>query len=338
MRSFAAFFSALGTAPVADAADGPTVGLHDVLAPLPVRGFLANDFLRRAVRVPSGGRQRLPFFSLERFGRLIKSSEEHRPPGFALDANFRDNPDDSLFEIRPSQVGHLLDAGATVCATNIHLIDPALHSITRELKTQMTFSGVVGVNCYLSAHGAGFRMHFDSKSALIVQIEGAKHWTYGRTPALEFPRRAGRDHAGTMQVAHADLPFEEWEKASPVQADELSETLLTPGDVLWLPPGAWHEARAEGFSLALTFAFQPVSFATIIWPVIAAELRRKNAWRGGPPSLHNIGAEEGQDQIRSYFEARLGELRDIVCALDGSDSRIWKAWQVAASDSRAKTR
>lgn len=100
---------------------------------------------------------------------------------------------------------------------------------------------VVGsVNMYFSSPSkAGFEAHFDLMDVVIVHLGGRKTWSV-YTPQVWFPLP---DMAGRPEFDSLDL---------------LGSFDLFPGDVLFLPRGYIHEARAVGSSpsVHLTFGFE----------------------------------------------------------------------------------
>ncbi|MBE2258228.1 MAG: hypothetical protein IAE88_05185 [Rhodobacteraceae bacterium] len=330
---FADFFSSSSQVGQFEALDITGRELDELIDPLQQTEFVSSYFMKKSVFIPAGQREKVTFVTLERFRALLNMAKQMRTPGFCIDAHFRNSPRDELFEIEPRQVGHLLDAGATICATNLHLIDPDLYRLTRALKVQLAFTGKVGVNCYISTDGGGFRSHFDTKTAMVVQLSGRKVWRYAKTASLPYPRRTARERDGMIHLGRApELPVEDWERVGPSQSDAFDETVMKAGDVLCVPPGTWHEACADGFSLALNIFFQPTDFSALLWPIIAAGLRTRDAWRGGPPPLSGGPPEEPPDTVRAYFRARLSDLRATINAVDENDPRLWSAWYASSTE------
>lgn len=335
---FAEFFSSTSdlSTVTEEANDGND--LCDLLYPLPPAQFVSTYFMKRAVYIGREDRTKLDFMTLERFRALLNSEKRHPTAGFSLHAQFRSSSRDHLFAIEPHQVGHLLDAGATICASRLHFVDPKLYRLTRALKVQLSFSGKVAVSCYVSPDGAGFPMHYDTKAGVVVQLSGQKRWRYGSTPAIAFPRRAARIASGDVEHEQAQaVPLESWEHIRAPAEAAFEEKLLQPGDVLCFPPGVWHEACAEGFSLALTISFQPLNFAAVLLTLLSGDLVSKDGWRQGPPALATLPPEQPPESVTSYFRARIGDLRDAIDRLDENDPRLWTAWYASLTETMQPT-
>lgn len=325
---FAGFFSGLHSCALAPA---EIPDLVDLIRSHTAEEFASEYFLKRAFLSRGEGVSRLPFFDLGRVRALLQGLNGN--PHFRIDANFRSNPDDALFAIEPSQIGHLLDAGATVCLTAIHLIDPALLRMVGRLKAQLSFTGRVGANCYLSGPGAGLSQHFDAKAALVIQIQGSKRWRYEDYSSLPFPLRSGRfERAGELRLENKSLSEESWETIRNAARGPLHEVLLQPGDVLCLAPGALHEAEAgNDSSLALTIGFQPSNTWDIFSALIAKEFRKSERWRAGIPAQGTTPPRTPPEVVLSHFEKSLQELRAFVGSLSACDHRLLEAWYSSIS-------
>jgi hypothetical protein len=98
-------------------------------------------------------------FSLEELKTDLARGHFLSPTEYSVHASFQQGTqgkNDTSFDISYEQVGAVLDAGATICVTGIHLVNPKLNRFARAIKAQLNFFGSVGINCYLSPDGAGF--------------------------------------------------------------------------------------------------------------------------------------------------------------------------------------
>jgi ribosomal protein L16 Arg81 hydroxylase len=88
-----------------------------------------------------------------------------------------------MIKAQHDKVIELLNAGATVCITNIHMADPFLARWAQAIRAQLNFTGTVGVNCYVSPDASGLPMHYDKRVATTIQIAGKKRWKLSTEPA-----------------------------------------------------------------------------------------------------------------------------------------------------------
>jgi ribosomal protein L16 Arg81 hydroxylase len=129
-----------------------------------------------------------------------------------------------------------LRAGASLVVDSIEEIVPSIREAARDL--EFAVLEAVQVNAYSTwGSGSGFGAHWDSHDVVIVQLEGEKKWTiYG----------AGRQAPMLTDIDHShERP-----------AEAIWEGILSPGDVLHVPRGWWHNVEGTGTeTLHLTFGF-----------------------------------------------------------------------------------
>lgn len=93
------------------------------------------------------------------------------------------------------------------------------------------FGTVVGANTYLTpANSQGFAPHYDDIDAFVCQVSGKKRWR------VYSPRPDGYD--SLPRRSSVDFTRQDLESVQPV-----IDTVLEPGDMLYLPRGAVHEAE-----------------------------------------------------------------------------------------------
>lgn len=156
----------------------------------------------------------------------------------------------------------------------------------------------VDVNLYLTPGDTqAFVPHFDVMDTFVLQVEGSKRWE--------------------IRGAAAELPFAD--EHHPVAAEhlppvELEET-LNVGDVLYIPRGFVHSARATGtHSLHLTVGVHVVRWLDLLTAAVAALRRRDPRLRRALPP-HFL--DDGADAMQSAFDALL---RDVPGAVKLDDA------------------
>src|SRR5690606_20470296 len=120
----------------------------------------------------------------------------------------------------------------------------------------------VQVNLYASwTSQEGFGLHWDDHDVIVVQIAGTKRRRlYGPT----------RSHP----------PYRDVAQPQPPRGDAIEELVLSPGDVLYVPRGHWHQVTAfdGGHSLHLTCGLQTITGADLIG-YLADQLRATDVVR-----------------------------------------------------------
>jgi len=157
--------------------------------------------------------------------------------------------------------------------------------------------------------------HADDRDVLVIQIVGKKRWTvYGGVP-IHYPY-------SHEQVGKHGLEVPEWVLEGP----RLVDCVLEAGDVLYMPRGFVHEARAVSDEMSFHVT---VALATQDWTLgglISAELVQQNSANHGSSarSSHNLAKSLrkavprcfGRDDIHRIptveKEALTNEINDIL--------------------------
>jgi ribosomal protein L16 Arg81 hydroxylase len=220
--------------------------------------------------------------------------------------------------IAPGDIKEMFHAGATICVTGMESIHDKLGRAALQIKRELLYPGDVSFRAYLSPAGSGFDLHYDARIATTLQIAGTKRWWYSATPAVPFPRH------------NSPHPLDKQAGPRPPGPRGLRSVLLRPGDLLCLPAGIWHRARAETDCLALNLAFDHNTASVIdaLADALESRLDRDEAWRRPPPIAvgspgRGIPAEAMAD-LRDRLDRihrELSAIRDDPAAL----RRLWRA-------------
>lgn len=166
---------------------------------------------------------RTPFLRMVRDGSAVPKARFTSAGGAG--ATIDDQVDDG-------KVRDLFAEGATAVLQGLHRTWAPLTDFTRELAEELGHS--VQANAYVTPPAnQGFSAHYDVHDVFVVQVHGEKEW-HLHAPIHEHPLR--------------DEPWqskaEEVRGAAARPADRI--VTLCPGDVLYLPRGYIHSARALG--------------------------------------------------------------------------------------------
>jgi bifunctional lysine-specific demethylase and histidyl-hydroxylase NO66 len=185
---------------------------------------------------------RTPFLRIAKQGTLIDPAQF--TGGGGVGAEVGD-------QVRDERLFQLYLGGATLVLQGLHRLWPALIEFAVDLRRDL--GTPVQINAYLTPpESQGFATHYDTHAVLVLQVAGRKHWRVHR-PVVTDPieRQAWGGHAD--------------EVAGTATAEPVIDTVLEPGDALYLPRGWLHaaDARAEQ-SLHLTVGLRAPTRFTLV--------------------------------------------------------------------------
>ncbi len=278
-----------------------------LLAPVDPSYFVDEHWRKqRPLYIPGAPDKFSGLFSRDAFIRAMRDT----PPGETLHVK----------AVMTDELGHhnehgcigaeealsLYEEGRTICATAVDAADENLARFVRELKREFLFPGDFVVNCYWSPEEKGFNTHFDQQSVWLIQIEGEKHWRFSSEPAIPYPNK------NVMLSETGPVEWLQIEQAQLERPDEstFQEVTLRPGDVLYLPPGTWHRARAVGHSLALTLTQAPYGFYILLFQHLKPLLFHRMEWRRDLPGI--LAKDGDTTQLQTTIEERFEDLKQTI--------------------------
>jgi hypothetical protein len=166
---------------------------------------------------------RTPFIRMAKAGQVLDSSSFTAPGG--VGAEIAD-------QVRDDKVAALFAGGATIVLQALHRTWPAVIDFCTGLGSELGHP--VQANAYITPPSSrGFSAHYDVHDVFVLQLAGRKHWTI-HAPVLPDPLRTQPwGQRGAAVAAAAREPA-------------VIDTVLEPGDVLYLPRGWLHAATALG--------------------------------------------------------------------------------------------
>lgn len=133
---------------------------------------------------------------------------------------------DEQGRVAPHALHARFDAGATLVLSQFQRHHAPLARFCRGL--EKAFLHPVQANIYLTPPGAqGFRKHFDGHDVLVLQVSGEKRWRIWDGQPYPDP-----------------TPNTPWDNRY-IPDTEPAELTMRPGDALYVPRGAVHEAMAQ---------------------------------------------------------------------------------------------
>lgn len=206
----------------------------------------------------------------------------------------------------PASLARYLDEGHPLVWNRARGIAPGIDAVTSLLAA--AFGAHVWPNVYATGHaGTPFDVHFDAHEVIAIQCEGEKAWSISEVridrplgvtemePAIQAALRARRDEAASRPL----LGF-----------------TTRPGDLVYIPRGQFHNARAQGGrSLHVTFGIEvPTGFDIARRAVLA--LLGDAAMREQLPAA--ITDPDGE-RARAHLAMVAGRLQEALSGASLSD-------------------
>ena len=217
--------------------DRPVPKFSELLSQ-PLDTFLTKTLGRDLLHVPGDPSRFAELFGWEVLNHILmtqrlETARVHvvRDGGVIPHAKFSEPvpllfPNGGPRRLRTDLIAEHLGNGDTLIFDSVEEVHLPLREFAQSLERMLR--GFVQINVYVSAGTShGFTMHWDDHEIFVLQIAGRKNWrVYG--PTLEVP---------ILEIA--DQP-------KPEGREPVFDKNIQAGDMLYLPRGWWHEARAIG--------------------------------------------------------------------------------------------
>ena len=180
---------------------------------------------------------RTPFLRIAKDGAVVDAKRFTSPQGAGAEV---------ADQVSSDAVLRLFAEGSTVVLQGLHRLWPPLIDFAGQLAADLGHP--TQVNAYVTPPSSrGFSPHYDVHDVFVLQVAGEKHWTI-HAPVLPDPLRT---HPWTDRAA---------EVAAAAERAPVIDTVLRPGDALYLPRGYIHSAVALGeISAHLTIGVHSVT-------------------------------------------------------------------------------
>jgi hypothetical protein len=297
------------------------VTLASLLSPVSVSDFARQYWARRPLHLSGSPDRYAGLIDRAGLGEALSAGRsrvarlEPADPDLPLTAG-------STETIAVDEIATSMAAGHTICITDLSAGSPFLATVADSLASELGTLGSARFNAFLSPPGSGAQLHLDARVTTSLQIEGIKEWWYAAEPAIEWPRsNAQLLPDGTPVWMYPWCGAEPWEHLAAPAPDSLTHVLLRPGDLLCLPAGTWHAARAVDESFALNLSFSPPDVPELVRRILTSAFISSPRWRGGlPPSpvgelLDRDGSQDhdGPDSLtREVLQTMLTEASDLL--------------------------
>ena len=284
-----------------------TATIARILHPLPVGEFLSSYFERRPLLIRGPREKFRHVFVAEDFKLGLDRVTEVRAvfPGLWQAT------------IHPADIKEMINAGASICVTGLERAHPKLLKIATSIKSELNYAGAVNFRGYLSPPGAGFDLHFDARVATTLQIAGSKRWWFSQTPTEQFPESNSPRDRKRLKREYS-IP----------KLRQLTSVLLRPGDLLCLPAGTWHCARAQTMSLALNLAFDHggAGVLDVLVEALYEKLQSDPLWRAPLPPVTNVQRNTLPPSVAAILQERAEMLQRALAEVRGDEAALKRAW------------
>jgi hypothetical protein len=239
----------------------------------------------------------------------------------------------------PEQAGAMFLRGFTICAdvSAAPRVAPFLRAFRAELGLP---GGPPFAKLYASNDGGGFAVHADRHHVFVLQVAGRKLWRFSRAPAVAAPRdglfmsASGHPSWSNGQTGER-ARHDDGTAVDAPDVDALEGALLEPGHLLYMPPGTWHVARAQGHSIAVSVSPERATATDLVLAALRERLGERADWRRDLFATPGEAAPAGgvPPSIASGLAARLAELRDAIGSLD--ERHLHRLWRLGVAAGRA---
>lgn len=237
---------------------------------------------------------RTPFLRVAKGGSTLPNSAFTAPGG--VGAGIAD-------QVSDDKLTALFADGSTIVLQALHRNWPPIIEFCQQLAADLGHP--VQANAYVTPpQNQGFDDHYDVHDVFVLQIAGRKKWSI-HAPVLPAPLR--------------DQPWTDRrdDVRRAAQQEPVIETVLEPGDTLYLPRGYLHSATAlGGLTIHLTLGVHSWTRHAVAEELVGLALRRLADDEDARGSLP-LGTELDADDIDADMVAKL--LRDALDGLDPAD-------------------
>lgn len=191
---------------------------------------------------------RAPFLRMAKAGQLLARDCYLDAGGFGAEM-----PD----QVDSARVLAQLAAGATLVLQGLHRLWPPLIDFVRDAVDDLGHP--VQANAYITPpDNQGFDPHYDVHDVFVLQVSGDKRWIVHEPVHTDpLPSQPWTDHRATIAARGAQTP--------------VIDTVLTAGDVLYLPRGWVHSARSgDTTSIHLTIGVAAMTGLDVMRAVVDA--------------------------------------------------------------------
>ena len=233
---------------------------------------------------------RTPFLRMAKDGVVVDSGRYTRPGG--VGAAIGDQVDDTA-------VTRLFADGTTIVLQALHRLWPPIIDFGGALAGELGHP--VQVNAYVTPPSSrGFAAHYDIHDVFVLQLAGEKRWIV-HEPVHEWPLRSQPWTQRRRQVERAVA-----------ETEPTIDTVLRPGDALYLPRGFLHSAEALGdVSAHLTVGIHVVTRQALVEALLAAAENEAGLRQALPVGIDLTSADALAEDLEATIDLLVATLRSV---------------------------
>jgi ribosomal protein L16 Arg81 hydroxylase len=284
---------------------------ESILAPISRSEFREDYYGKRPLLIPGHPEKFAALFTWDDLNRVLNGSLLPHKGIEVSDSRGRRQPVNSYALIQECR------GGASLAFRDMHLFEPRTAELVRALEAEL--GERTTVNLYASQPSqAAFPVHYDLEDVIVLHLHGRKAWRIFESTT---------DKPTAKMKARYEKP----------PSDPIFECELSPGDVLYLPRGHWHQALAQGgMSLQLVVAIEAqkgTHFLTWLVEELENDVRFRHqlplSFSDEPAGLREQRLREHLAPLEELLVARLREEDTIPSfirhrVLSDEDARTFK--------------
>jgi 50S ribosomal protein L16 3-hydroxylase len=229
-------------------------------------------------------------------------------------------------DLSPPDALKFYEAGMTIFLPNVST--PTInrwqiqmaHSLARPPRNFLS-------SLFISREGNVSACHFDHLESFTIQLSGTKTWKLMENrqvplPTVNYSANTLRPHQEELWL-YAEKPLPK--KVS----DDAERVTVTPGSILYVPRGYWHEVEAAADSISLLLAFPVYTWLDLVLPSLRTILLPRLEWRENVIYPHDAQSwQMAHQRLRHLCQQLAGFLQELdpteflPVASDGTDGRV----------------
>jgi ribosomal protein L16 Arg81 hydroxylase len=293
---------------------GQAITFRDMLAPVSAEDFFEHHYDSKPLYISGGSDKFSAVFSWHALNALLNMPNvwtsrtvKLARDGVTVPAEQFCRPvygreGQTALEADPAKVRRHLREGATLVLDFVECLSPTVASVAGAL--QVWFGGPATCNLYCSWQAQqGFASHFDTTDVIVLQIVGSKKWRVYQGRFEQPVEAPGFETTGYPQEFHEEK-----------KGEILMTPELTPGDLLYLPRGQYHDAlTSTEASLHLTFGVTQATGHDVLMQLADAFVDDP-LFRKPFPSFDDEAAHD------AHVRALADRMREIIADPEASDA------------------